>query len=70
MLGCGGCKFAKEMNEAGPDGCAEHIDRFIRLLVQPKTKGGAQRMGRKAARRMITLAIARARQRAGEVGNA
>ena len=71
MLGCGGCKFAKEMNELGSDECEKQIDRFIRQLVKPKTKGGQQRMGRKAARRMITMAINRAKIiMQGQINNA
>mgnify|MGYP001282419860 CR=1 FL=1 len=70
MLGCGGCKFVKQMNDLGADGCLEQLDMFIRLLVQPKVKGGKQRMGRRAARRMIEMAIKKARVTVGVQDNA
>jgi hypothetical protein len=57
LLGCGGCSFAKKMNEWGCDKCLENIDVLIRLLGKRK-KG---RIPRRAARRMIEIAVKKAR---------
>jgi len=55
ILGCCNCSFAARMNEWGPDGCLERIDEIIGWLTE------SGKMSDQAARRMITLAVERAR---------
>jgi hypothetical protein len=54
MLGCGGCKFAKLMNEWGPERCLAEIDTLVGML-----QASRKSMGDSACRRMIAMAVER-----------
>lgn len=65
LLGCGHYPFATQMNEWGPDVCLGRIDEISGWLTE------GDKMSDQAARRMIVLAVERARATAvGCVRNA
>jgi hypothetical protein len=60
ILGRCNCGYAWQLDEWGPDGCLEHIDQIIQWMQRDSEKQSSA-ISEEAARRMVLLAIERAK---------